>query len=245
MLNAFKTELMKVRKSKIFIVCTLISIMVPIFIIFKDAVLLNNTPAITPKEWIFSGATINILILPLMGGFIITYLIQREYQEQTITNVLNATIIRRNFVISKLLIWLVWYIVVLLLIECIYIVGYYIIYPNDFNLIGIKYLLNIFSTSSMLNFITFIPLMIIALKQRKIFYPAIMFSLAFIAIQAASFSISSEMLLLGCIFPWSASSIVTFFTLPSNYQIICYISISLTGIFGILGSIYYFNKQDI
>lgn len=242
LLNAVIAELMKSKKNKIFLVGSMIVVLLPIIIILKDFFLVP--PPSDHIDWMISNCMLNGAILPLMSGFIITFLIQREYQEQTIINVLSAPVSRKTFIISKLLVWLLWYVVISFAVEVIYIVGYYLIYPDFFDADGIKLFVKYLTKNGLFSFIASLPLLWVAVKQRKMFYPSIIVAMGFTVIQLAGVNTSMEMLPFASAVPWSAVSIISMFDVQAPYMIICIASILVIGILGLLLSCISFSKQD-
>jgi ABC-type transport system involved in multi-copper enzyme maturation permease subunit len=244
LLNIISAEFSKFIKSKLFILGTIIVLSVPVFIIIKDLFFVPQTADyINYIDWLMSGLSLNGIILPIISGFIITVLIQREYQDKTIVNVLTSPVSRNCFILSKVLVWFVWYAVTLLAVVAIYILGFYLIFTETFDSDGAKTFIEYFSKFGFLSYISFLPLLWVIVKQRMIFYPSIMLALLLAAIQMAGFHTSAEMLLLASIVPWTAVTILSF-GVPMPYQIICIISILGSGVLGLFFSCYSFNKQD-
>lgn len=242
MLNTIEAELMKIKKSKIFVISTLIILSVPIFLIVKD-LFFTRVPN-NYKEWFMTGRMLNSIILPIMSGFIITVLVQREYQDRTIINVLTAPVSRKMFIISKLFVWLLWYVVVLIAVEVLNIIGCFLLYPDSFNLGGVQLLIKYFTKSGLFSFITSLPVLWVAIKQRNLYYPSILTAMVFTVIQMLGLNISMEMLPLASIVPWSAVSIISVYEIPLGYQIVCMISILAMGFLGLGLSIFSLKKQD-
>ena len=49
------------------------------------------------------------IALPVVNGFVLTSLIQREYQDCTLRNTLCAPVSRSAFLLSKTVIWFLWF----------------------------------------------------------------------------------------------------------------------------------------
>lgn len=78
-----------------------------VWMIYKDTIL--TTPPAQISNWIQSVNVITSLFLSIASGFVITFLIQGEYEDKTIINVLSAPTSRSVFLFSKFLVWLLWY----------------------------------------------------------------------------------------------------------------------------------------
>ena len=63
------------------------------------------------------------VVLPIMSGFFITQSMQKEYGEKTIINIVTAPVNRKTFVLSKIAVWFCWCFVVMMVTECLTIVG--------------------------------------------------------------------------------------------------------------------------
>lgn len=237
-----KAELFKLKKDIMFFIGTIIVVAIPILILVKDVYF--TTP---PKEllnWIMSCCLIDFLILSVISGFIITNLIQREYQAGTLINILTSSVSRAAFVISKLIIWFLWYSTMLAIIIAITVFGSKIIYPTQLNQQYLKIIIELFSKFGILSFFSFIPLLWVSFMQKKLFYPSILTAMGFTAIWVGGMNTSLEMILPACIVPWSAVSIIAMNQIGSPYVQIGLTSIILVGLIGLFLSYLSFNKQD-
>lgn len=237
-----KAELFKLKKDIMFFIGTIIVVAIPILILVKDVYF--TTP---PKEllnWIMSCCLIDFLILSVISGFIITNLIQREYQAGTLINILTSSVSRAAFVISKLIIWFLWYSTMLAIIIAITVFGSKIIYPTQLNQQYLKITIELFSKFGILSFFSFIPLLWVSFMQKKLFYPSILTAMGFTAIWVGGMNTSLEMILPACIVPWSAVSIIAMNQIGSPYVQIGLTSIILVGLIGLFLSYLSFNKQD-
>lgn len=237
-----KAEIFKLKKDFMFFIGTIIVVAIPIFILVKDTYFSTS-----PKEllnWIMSCCLIDFLILSVISGFIITNLIQREYQAGTLINILTSSVSRTAFVISKLIIWFLWYSIMLIIIIAITIFGSKIIYPTQFNPQYIKLIIELFSKFGVLIFFSFIPLLWVSFMQKKLFYPSILTAMGFTAIWVGGMNTSLEMILPACLVPWSAVSIIAMNQIGSPYIQIGLTSVILVGLIGLFLSCFSFNKQD-
>jgi ABC-type transport system involved in multi-copper enzyme maturation permease subunit len=244
LLNTVIAELTKAGKSKIFILGTIIVLAMPILIIIKDYFVETHVAQyVHYTDWLMTGLSLNGVVLPVISGFIITVFIQREYQENTIINILTSPVSRMSFVISKYIVWLLWYCVTLFMVMVLYTLGYFLIYSEAFDTEGVTSLLRQFSKYGMGSFVASSPLLWLTIKQKKAFYPSIFAALFFTTIQIAAFNASTEMLPLISIVPWSAVIPFTFGA-PKPFIAISVIAIVCVGALGLLLSCYTFNKQD-
>ena len=233
-----KAELYKMKKGRIFYICALIVILLAAWILYKDTILM--TPPDDISNWIQSVNVITSMFLSITSGFVITFLMQREYEQKTLINVLSAPTSRSVFLFSKLLVWLLWYVLVLGISMVIYIIGGKFIFAGRFHTAEIELLLNSFAKSRILSFIAAAPLLLISVLQRQTFYPSIMFSLIFTGIEMFTLVLPVK---LASMIPWSAATLFGMGVL-GDYMINAIISVIVSGVVGIFGAWIVFQKQN-
>lgn len=237
-----KSEVIKLKKEAMFFVGSLITVCTPIFIVLKDFYLSTSPHEIL--EWIMSCCLINFMVLSVLSGFIITNLIHKEYQSGTIINILTSLASRLTFILSKLMIWGLWYFIMLFMIILITIFGSKIIYPMQFDIYYVKMTVSIFVKFGLLSFISSIPLLWVTIMQKKLFYPSILTAIGFTIILAGGMNISLQMILPACIVPWSAVPIISIYQVSSPYMEIGLTSIILSGLISFFMACLSFNRQD-
>lgn len=242
MLNIFKSELLKLKKDTMFFTGTIICILVPVFVIVKDKFL--STPPTEIIDWVMTCHLIDFLFLSALSSFIITNLVQKEYQSGTLTNILSSAVSRVSFIFSKLAIWFLWYILLLIYMEVTTIIGSNLIYPTQFNSEIAKTIVIMFTKFGLLAFIALVPLLWVTIRQRKLFYPAILVGIGLTGILLGGTSISMELILPASIVPWTAVSLVAIYQVESPYIIIGTISIILVGVVGLFLALRELYKQD-
>lgn len=243
MLNILKSEFLKLKKDTMFLTGTIISILVPVFIIIKDKFL--STPPDEMMDWVMTCCLLDFLILSALSGFIITNLVQKEYQAGTLTNILSTAVSRASFIFAKLAVWFLWYVILLAYTEIVTVIGSRLIYPSQFNVQFAKIVFVMFTKFGLLTFITLIPLLWITILQKKLFYPAVLAGIGFTGILLGGFTISMDMILPASIVPWTAVSLVAVYQVESPYLVIGLISIALTGIVGLFLALQSIYKQDL
>jgi len=180
----------------------------------------------------------------VMSVFVLTTLIQREYQDHTMINVLTAPVSRTRFIISKLFAWLIWHLVTLV-IGILLIVAGYIIFSESFFTNEIVNFVRNFTIIGLLSFVSMIPLIWVAILQRKTFSPTIILG---IGMAIMYMSVADNMIL--NYIPWSAVSIIgigfseSISTIGMERLIIGLTSIFATGILGLVLACLSFAKQD-
>lgn len=99
MLNILANERLKLIRNILLPVCTLIALILPVFMVVvdfmeKDAI----TTTMLGIGWLRrSIIPIQIIAYPVLSGFVITFLIQKEYAERTMINTLTAPTNRAKF----------------------------------------------------------------------------------------------------------------------------------------------------
>lgn len=243
MLNILKAEFLKLKKDAMFYTGTLISVFVPIFVILKDTFL--SRPPDEMLAWVMNCCLIDFFILSVLSGFIITNLVQKEYQSGTFLNILTSAVSRAAFVLAKLAVWFLWYLVLLAYVEVVTIFGCRLLYPAQFHREFAKTVIIMFTKFGLLSFATFLPLLWVAILQRTLFYPAILVTLGFTGILLGGFQISEKMLLPASIAPWTAVSLAAIHPVECPYRIIGIISIAATGIIGLFLALRSIYRQDL
>lgn len=241
MLNVISAEWMKLKRNRIFAVCTLLTFLASAFMVFKDAVIVEK-PLPTYQLWLPTVYIVAGAILPIMSGFIVTFLMQREYEDRTINNVLTAPISRLRFLLGKLAIWLIWYVGTLVGVVAIYMMGGWLIYPTTFGIAGTKVLVFTLFKYRLLGFIAAIPLLTVSVLQRKLFYPTIMVALAFTGIELFATLMPLEF---ARVIPWSAVVVQSIVELPLVDDVLTLGIIFLTGIIGLVTAYLLLKKQDL
>lgn len=241
--NAFQTEILKLKKNKMALIGFVVTISIPILLILKS-ILIDKTK-IDYNEWIMTVSMLVNLVLPIMSGFFITQSMQKEYGEKTIINIVTAPVNRKTFVFSKIAVWFCWYLVVMIVTECLTIVGSLILFHSQVTSTTICFTIQLFTQIGLLSYIAFLPIIWIAIRQRTLFYPTMLCTLVFVLLQSVGTQVSEELLPVASFVPWLAIQISTMLPQNSQYLYICIASILCTGIVGIGLSIHEFNKQDL
>ncbi len=241
MRKVISAEWMKLKRNRIFAVCSLLTLFASAFMVFKDLVIVES-PIEDYRFWLPTVYLVVGALLSIMSGFIITFLLQREYEDRTINNVLTAPTSRLRFLLGKLAIWLIWYVGTLIGVVIIYTIGGWLIYPDTFGLTGTKSLVTTLLKYCLLAFVAAIPLLTVSVMQRKVFYPTIMIALAFTGIQMFAVNMPYKF---ARIIPWSAVVVQSLAELPFKDDLITLGSIFLTGIIGFVAAYWLFKKQDL
>ncbi|MCI9078863.1 MAG: ABC transporter permease [Lachnospiraceae bacterium] len=241
--NAFQTEILKLRKNGMAHIGFIVTVSIPVLLVLKSVLI--DKIKIDYHEWIQTVYMLVNLAFPIMSGFFITQSIQKEYGEKTIINIITAPVNRKVFVFSKIAVWFCWYLVVMAVTECLTILGSLILFNSQVTLSTICFTVRLFTQIGLLSYIAFLPVIWIAIKQRTLFYPAILCTLVFVLLQSAGFQVSEELLPVASFVPWFAISISTMLPADSQYLYICMALILCFGLAGIVLAIREFRKQDL
>lgn len=240
--NIITAEFMKMKKSRMIYVCSLIAFIIPVLIVIKDLFYISSVKRVGMDAWIHSIVmTVLLLVYPVLSGFIITYLIQKEYGDYTIINTLTSSISRTSFLCSKIVVWFIWHFFVALTCSIITCIGCFALFPADFGGAVVLKITSLFLKCSILNFVSLLPLLCIAINQRKVFYPSLLTCLLFAILGVAGTNMPIG---LASILPWSAVTVICFNTV-NIYYIISIIILSICGLVSLKLSVDLFKKQNI
>lgn len=242
MRNAICSEFLKIRKNKMALLGMAIVILLPILLILKGIFLdgINREY----RDWFMTVSMVTMLVFPIVSGFVITTMVQKEYQDKTLRNILTAPTLRSVFVVAKTLVWLFWYILTLFFAEIAVVAGIYILFPDEFTSINLQYAVFSYTQGCLFSFVAMLPVLWITIKQTVLFYPSILATLGVTVLQMAGRQITEELLLPASLCPWTAVSISGMVQAGTLYWIICTISILFCGIIGFFGAILSFIHQD-
>ena len=232
MLNTISVELMKMRENKTFIFGALFTTGVVALVVVVNGREVNF-PLV---EWFLDVMIPSTMMISLMSGVMMTILMQQEYQNNTLINVLTAPVSRVSFIFSKLFAWLIWHTVTMILMSGVLFALTVWNFSND-AITEIAILLLQFVVINFLSFISLLPMLLVAVWQKKAFYPTTVLALILPQFQ----------MMLGFwfspILPWSAT-INVMFTDSMSEIIIGLISIFSVGIFSLVFACVSFAKQD-
>lgn len=241
LLNILANERLKLKGNKLFLVCTLLAFALPIFMIAVDLSYGNTiTTKISSYDWIIRLVIpIQVIIYPILSGFILTFLVQKEYGEKTIINTITAPTNRVDFLAAKYVIWCLWVITINLGFLLITFGGFYILYGSATFNSSIEVITKTIVNTGLLTFLSMSPMLAICILQRSVFYPSILMGCF---VSGVSFAGLYWPEIIRNLIPWSA---VTSITILNEQSILPYMSIFVFWILGLLFSIYCFKKQDL
>ena len=237
MLNILAAECMKLKRNKLLFLCSVIAILIPII-----ALPPNENEAINAISWVYRlQMGFQLVVYPILSGFIITYLIQKEYGDQTIINTLTAPVGRVKYLLGKLILWFIWYITITLCFGAIIYTRVIIYFGERMFIDNLAEISIMILRTGVLCIGVLIPVAWIAVLQKKIFYPSLLVT---IAITVLGIMANLTHGLIGSIIPWFA---VTLLSIPNGDVLnnVAYISIFLCAAIGFGLAVYSFKKQEL
>ena len=237
MLNILAAERMKLKRSKLLLLCSFIAILLPL-IVFPP----NEYDDVSVINWVFRlQMALQLAVYPILSGFIITFLIQKEYGDQTIINTLTAPVGRIKYLLGKLIVWLVWYLTITVCFGIIICFRVYIYFGESMFFDNLTAISMTILRTGILYLLTLFPVVWITVLQRKVFYPSLLITVAVTVIGLAGLLTHG---ISGSIIPWCA---VTVICMPNGDVInsAAYTSIFLCAAIGLGLAVYSFKKQEL
>lgn len=214
------------------------------FLIFNAIRKTNMDVGVEVNFIIYAEQTIffiTLLVGVLLYGLLATYTFSREYEDDTLKNLLTVPVGRTKLLLSKYLLILFWIMLltILALVLCLLLslIGGF----GALSLENILYAFNIYILSGFFMFLLVMPIVFIT-KVFKSYVASIAFAIVIVIVSL----VLSNSEYLG-LYPWSApirilNPLVEVSAYPLWYS---WASILLTGFISVFITIIYFNKQDI
>lgn len=243
MLNILATEWLKLRRNKLMLVCTLLASLLPILMLVQEIYDYRGAePNYTVISWVFRFSLLfQVIVYPVLSGFIITFLLQKEYGDHTMINTLTAPVSRIKFLTGKIIVWTVWHVIITIIFLIVICSGVRILYGGEMLSDFFAEIASLVLKIGVFNLGTLTPIIWVAILQRKTFYPSL---LCTIAAAGIGFSGLYWPELLGSSIPWSAVVLVS---VPDMDVIspLAYISIGICTLLGLLLAMICFKRQEI
>ncbi len=243
MANVIYTEILKMKKSRMFLLSLLGGIVSPLLNFFMLLAYHQQNPDETlTMESLFNQTHLFIVFLvgTLLFALITTYLFNREFEEDTLKNLLTIPVGRTQLVLSKLFILIIW-------IEIIMIYSFFMVILLGFiggfegfqtNLLFLSFKKYIF-TGFLLFLLT--PVIILITILFRSYIPSIAFSI--FATLGTLIIMNSKYI---AFYPWSIPVLMTMNSQQSEYPIL-FSWLIIIGVFiiSLTTTLIYFNKTDI
>lgn len=243
MLNLLAAELMKLKKNKMAGTGTMLLCAIPALVIIKKICI--DKDSIDMQEWYLTIFLLQTIALPVVNGFVLTSLIQREYQDCTLRNTLCAPVSRSAFLLAKTLIWFLWFFLSASAAMLITLSGARLLFASCAGTAELFLFAGQLTQQALLVFLTCMPALWIAVSQRTAFYPALLTVLGFAVLETAGMQVSEELLLPASLCPWTAVSVSALVGKGSSFYFLCLLSATLCGAIGLAGALRAFGKQDL
>ena len=241
MYNFIEIEFLKLKRSKIFLL-TLLGAMFPSFLMFLSSKF-GEFPETISMESFLSHVNMymSLIFVVLLLTIIISYLFGREYNEHTLKTILTAPTTRKMFLLSKYSMFFIWVLLITIVTTLSAVMFGFMADTTAFNITIMIDSFKEILISNMLLFLTFTPLVFVALKITNLVPSMIggaILTFTNMIISSSKYAIY---------FPYSipyliASGEIAEYT--TNYTI-PYLIIILTFITGLIISYTYFTRNDI
>ncbi|WP_425448982.1 ABC transporter permease [Dethiothermospora halolimnae] len=252
MTSLIYTEILKLKRSKILLLSILGSAIIPLILFIAELHKQYNIP-----NYIGNFESLGYGNIIMMGmflgtisfGLVTSYIFNREYDEDTLKNILSISISRSKYIISKMIIILLW-IVSFMYISLI--ISLLLSFIGRFEGLGLSEVLKIIKIYTSFGILSFLltPFVMFITLVVKNYIPVVISMI--VALMVGLFIAQTEYI---NIFPWMGPHmvIINVFDLPFSgvgtkvdFNLLKSI-ISMFGIFIVftIGSIVYINKKDI
>lgn len=239
--NILANEWLKLKRNKLFPVCTFLALALPAFMIVVDLMDKNSIiTKMTGSEWLQRLIIpIQVIVYPVLSGFTLTFLIQKEYAEKTVINTLTAPTSRTKFLHGKYIIWVAWGVIITLGFLTITYAGFYSLFGRELFQESIRSITELILKTGILSLLSMSPVLIVCILQRSVFYPSLLFSCVVSGVGFAGLYWPEA---IRNFVPWSA---VTSITVLDSQALLPYSSILIGHILGLLFSVYCFKRQNL
>ncbi|ASC51675.1 MULTISPECIES: ABC transporter permease [Staphylococcus] len=238
MVNLFLTEVLKLKRSSMFLISILGAAVAPFVVVIATYL---NEPSILFKELFYNVNLYTVLIIGVpLYGVVTTYLFNREYMENTLKNILAIPVSRIGFIVSKMLLLFIWIMMLTLIAWTLTLVLGMLTQFDGLSISLVMESLSQFSIGGMFLFILSTPIILVTLVMKN-YVPTIIFTVVITLINVMGGNSEHRAL-----FPWAAAGDIANNTLPLTYPPeYSYIAITATALAGFIAMIVYFNKTDI
>ncbi len=242
MLNVLATECMKLRRNKLVLILSIVAVLLPIVLIGKDIVQFKGRPPIDILTWLPSLSQVcQLIIYPVLGGFILTFLIQKEYGDHTIINTLTAPVKRVTFIIGKIVIWFIWQLLLTVIFTLISCCGAYLLYGQQTLLEFLPKVILSGLLNGLLSWAVFTPIAWMAVLQRENSYTSLIFTLLFTVIGAFAMYFPLEVVRF---IPWTAVTLMSATYMTAISWPVC-LSIGGCAALGLFMACHSFMRQEL
>jgi bacitracin transport system permease protein len=241
--NLLYTELLKLKRSEMFLISMLGAAAAPI-LCFVGFVSFNQENPGDPILFKVAFSQTNFYVVLLIGlllyGVITSYLFSREYTEDTLKSLLTIPVSRFNFVISKLILLFLWITILTLISWALTLILGLI---GQFEGLTIKIMIDSilnYMIGGCLMFLLSTPIIFVTLLIKN-YVPTVVFT---IIIGMGNLIVWESKY--RSLYPWSAAAVITYNNFPAEYPPeVAYLSILLTFIVGLAATLVYFMRANV
>ncbi|HDX9580439.1 TPA: ABC transporter permease [Bacillus pseudomycoides] len=244
MVNLLYTELLKLKRSNMFLVSIIGAAVAPFMIILAFYIEMKTKPSATPASFDVLFLNVNMYIIVFMGvllyGVVTAYLFNREYTENTLKNLLTIPVSRFHFIMSKFILLFIWIMALTTFAWGLTLLfGLLGGFPGLSIPLAFQFLVKFLLGGGFL-FILSSPTVLLTLVM-KTYVPPIILTIVVAMVNVLTASSEHKDL-----FPWTAAlDIVNNELQPTYPPEYSYVIIAATAIIGFITTLLYFKKVDI
>ncbi|WP_139487928.1 ABC transporter permease [Brevibacillus dissolubilis] len=242
MVNLLYTEVLKLKRSKMFMLSILGSAVAPLMVAAAMFVQMQTKGIMAQMDILLLNTSIYavlVIAVPLYG-VITAYLYNREYAEDTLKNLLTIPVPRISLLASKWLLLFGWIMLLTVVTWGMAILSGAIGQFAGFSLSLLLQSLGQYMVAGVLLFLLSTPIVFITLVLKN-FVPTIIVTIMITLINVMLATNEHRGL-----YPWTAALGIANGTLESTYPlIVSYVIIAVTAIAGLIATVVYFKRVDI
>ncbi|EMA6345207.1 ABC transporter permease [Bacillus cytotoxicus] len=244
MVNLLYTELLKLKRSNMFLISMIGAAVAPFMIVLAFYIEKQSKPSAPPANFDVLFLNVNMYTALFMGvllyGVVTAYLFNREYTENTLKNLLTIPVSRFHFIMSKFILLFLWIMILTIIAWGLtLLLGLLGGFPGLNSILLFQFLVKFLISGGFL-FILSSPIVLVTFIM-KTYVPPIILTIVIALINVLTASSEHKDL-----FPWTAAlDIVNNDLQPTYPPEYSYINIITTSLIGFIATIFYFKKIDI
>lgn len=241
MVDLLYAELLKLKRSKMFLLSMIGAAVAPIMVIIASSITVEGREPVPFAELFLQTNLYTTLLIGVpLYGVVTAYLFNREYAEDTLKNLLTIPVSRTAIVASKMLLLFMWIMLLTLiawgLTLLLGLLGQF--HGFSSSLLSESFLQFMMAGAFLFFLSTPVILITIVLKN---YVPSIILTIVITLVNVMSYSSDDRGLV-----PWTAAFDIANDTLfPTYPALYSYLLIAATSIIGFIATLVYFRKADI
>ncbi|HGD0427835.1 TPA: ABC transporter permease [Streptococcus agalactiae] len=240
-LERLNREFLKIKGTKIYLGSIYASIILTGFIVFKDVFMAESVRRIGVEKWVSSNILIgNFILLHMISIIFINLIIQREYSNNIIQNLLPYLKNRFDFIVGKIAIWFSLHLIITICSYLIALIGGLVIFKNLEYSSYIEYLSIIYLKTLILGFLILIPNLIVCIAQKKNYIVSFISGAITILLSVGFLQANN---IIPYILPWS-SAYILIFNANNPYKIWEMASIIIIVFISLFLALHILKKQE-